>query len=265
VHLISTTDCPALDVDLLIVFVKSSATSAAMDTLASRNVLSDHTVVLTLQGGLDNPDIIAAKLPNPNLLLMGSTNSFCKAVGPMTIASYGIEQTIVWPYHCPKDQEPVPRVREIVEECARSGLKMLLSPQAITDRWKMLLAYPTNAAVSAVCGIAYGYVWNTEEGKNLLIALAKEVALVAKLEGIDETLFNEEIAIAAVADIAQKNPDRPGTMLLDNRSRRVTEIDATGGALIRKARGHGVAVPCLFTLWSILRVREENYGNEYED
>ena len=264
VKLLSSFDCPEESVDLVIVFVKSSTTQTAMNTLASKHAISENTVILTLQGGLDNPDIIAQKMVNQNLLLTGSTSSFCKSVGVMTIENYGIRTTTVWPYRLSKDDVPDDRVRFIVDECNKAGLEMELTPTAITDRWKMLLGYPANAAVSAVCGLTYGDVWETEEGKNLLFELAKEVAHLAKLDGIDETLFNERIAIATVTDTAQENPERPGTMLLDYNSKRVTEIDATAGAMVRKARTHGVNLPCMYTVWSIMRIKEDNYGNEYD-
>lgn len=264
VRVVSPMDCPEESVDLVIIFVKSSATHTAMNALVSRHAISDNTVILTLQGGLDNPDIISQKIPNQNLLLTGRTKSFGKSVGLMTIENFGIRTTTVWPYRLKKEDSPDERIQFIVNECNKAGLEMELTPTAITDRWKMLVTYPTNAAISAVCGLTYGDVWQTEEGKNLLFELAKEVAHLAKLEGIDETLFNERIAISTVTDTAQENPERPGTMLLDYHAKRITEIDATAGAMVRKARTHGVNLPCMFTVWSIMKIKEENYGNEYD-
>jgi 2-dehydropantoate 2-reductase len=263
VTVFGSNQCPSVDADLVIIFVKSSSTESAMKALLSKQVISSHTVILTLQGGLDNPDIIASRMDNHQLLLTGSTNSSCKTVGTMIIENFVIETTTVWPYHLAKDAMPVPRVQEIVKLCDEAGLKMKLTPQAISDRWKMLLRYPTNTAISAICGLTYGTVWETEYGRNLLLELAKEVALVARLEGIDETLFNENIAVEAITELAQAEPDSPGTMLLDYKAKRITEIDATAGALVRKAEQHGVALPMTYVVWSILRLKEENYGNEY--
>jgi 2-dehydropantoate 2-reductase len=264
VKLLSSSECPSTDFDLIIIFVKSGANQSAMRTLSTRNVISDRTVILTLQGGIDSANTIAAHMPDCQLLLAGSTKSFCKSTGPMSIEKFGIATTLVWPHRCPKESEPLPRVREIVAVCAQSGLQIELTPQAITDRWKMVLSYPANNALSAITGLAYKQVCETDEGQNLLIDLAKEVAIIAKLDGIDETLFNETIAVETVREIARENPDRAGTMLIDLKACRTTEIDATAGALIRMGKKHGVKLPCMFTLWSILRIKEENYGNEYE-
>jgi ketopantoate reductase len=78
VNLISPSDCSQIDVDLIIIFVKSSSTQTAIDTLRSRNAISEQTAILTLLGRLDNPDIIASRLTNEKLMLTGSGNSLCK-------------------------------------------------------------------------------------------------------------------------------------------------------------------------------------------
>jgi 2-dehydropantoate 2-reductase len=264
VKLVSTAAPPSGGFDLVIIFVKSSATQNAMKNLESGSVLTDKTVILTLQGGVECPDIIARGIPNGQLLLTGSTSSFSKSSGPMAIEHFGLHETLVWPHLCSKDADPLPRIRDVVAACARSGLQMELTPRAITDRWNMLLAFPANSAVSAVADLDYGTVWATDEGRALVIEIAKEVALVAKLDGIDDTLFNQQIAVQTVARLAQENPNRPGTLLIDCKAHRLTEVDATIGALIRRAKSHGAQVPLMFGLWSVLRLKEQNYGNEFE-
>ncbi|OHT09604.1 Ketopantoate reductase PanE/ApbA family protein [Tritrichomonas foetus] len=264
IQIFSLNQCPENPADLIFIFVKSSSTTSCMNLLDKRNAISENTVIITVQGGFDNPSIISNYLKHNKLLLHGCTESYCKSYGPMMIEKYSIEKTTLWPYNCSKDEKPPLRVIEIIEQCSKGGLKIELSPRAITDRWKMLLSYPTNNAVSAVSGLNYGDVWGTEEGRNLLFELAKEVAIVAKLEGVDEELFNEKIAIAHVIDNAQEKPNFPGTILRDCKSKRETETDATAGALIRKANNHGVSLPYMKTVWSIMRLKEENYGNEYD-
>jgi ketopantoate reductase len=51
-------------------------------------------------------------------------------------------------------------------------------------------------------------------------------------------------------------------MLSDVKSRRVTEIDATSGFLIRRAKGHGLSVPYMESIYFAIRVKEQNFGNE---
>jgi len=255
---------PEKAVDLIIVFVKSSSTKNAIETIASKGVILDNTVILTCQGGFDNPEIISSNMKDPALLLHGCTKSTSKSSGPMTIENFSIGPTTVWPYKLPVDQKPAQRVFDIVQQCNEAGLNISVTTQAIADRWKMLLSYPTTYAVSAVSGFTFGDVWATAEGRNLLSCLAKEVALIAKKEGIDESLFNEEIAIKHIEELALAQPNTPGSMLLDIKAHRITEIDATSGTLIRKAISYGLELPYMSSIWSIMRIKEQNFGCEFE-
>ena len=180
------------------------------------------------------------------------------------IEKFALQKTSVWPFMCSKEQNPNQRVKDIVDLCCQSKLDIVLTPQAISERWKMLLTYSTNNAVSAVSGLTFGDVFDTDEGKDMLFDIAKEVALVAKLENVDNELFNEQIALETVENNAKNRSEYPGTFLRDCKSKRTTEIDETAGALLRKAKEHGVTLPYMKTIWSIIRLKEENYGNEYD-
>lgn len=248
--------------DLVIVSVKSVATKLAIKTI--KNLIKENTVVLTCQGGFENADIIAEEIPNKNLLIHGCTRSHCKSVGPMTIEKYYIGDTIVWPYEIQPNQQPSENIINIIELCNKAGLKIQLSETAIAEKWKILLGYPTIYALAAVCGLTIGNIWNTNRGEAILTNLVKEVVSVAQKEGIREDLFNFDIAMNYIQNLAENEPDLPGTILLDVVSHRVTEVDATSGALLRKGEKYGLSLPTINAVYCILRIREENYGYEYE-
>ncbi|EAX89337.1 Ketopantoate reductase PanE/ApbA family protein [Trichomonas vaginalis G3] len=255
---------PQFEPELILVSVKSIATKNAIQMIKSKGLIKDNTVILTCQGGFENADIIANELNNKQLLIHGCTKSHCKSVGPMKIENYHIGETIVWPYNLQSGQ-PIPEnVTKVVEICNQCGLQITISETAIAEKWKMLLGYPTIYALAAVCGLSIGNIWNANRGEAILTNLIKEVVSVAKKEGIREDLFNEEIATKYIETLAEENPDQPGTMLLDVAAHRVTEVDATSGALLRKGEKYGLSLPTIQAVWSILRIREENYGYEYE-
>ena len=255
---------PEFDPDLIIVSVKSVATKSAIQAVSSKGLIKENTVILTCQGGFENSDIIANIIPNKSNLLYGCTQSFCKGAGPMTIEKFGIRDTIIWPYGLKPNEKPSPRVTEVVDMLNKSGFSIKISETAIAERWKMLLSYPTISAVSAVCGLTYGDVWNSDEGQELITQLVKEVCSVAKADSIDENLFNEKIALEYITKLCEEGKETPGTMLLDVLAHRATEADATSGALLRKADKLGISLPTVRTIYYILKIREQNYGSEYE-
>jgi ketopantoate reductase len=52
-------------------------------------------------------------------------------------------------------------------------------------------------------------------------------------------------------------------MVQDVKNKRITEIEGTNGALLRKAKKYGVAdLPYTRAVWAMIRTREQNYGKE---
>lgn len=163
VSLVSFEESAGGPYDLVVVFVKSSNTAQAVAAASSKGIFGNTTVVVTCQGGFDNAEFISSVLPDSRLLLHGCTKSTSKSCGPMAISDFRMSETVLWPYQLPPDSPIPPRVREVVALCNRSGLQIDVSPRAITERWKVLLSYPTSAVVSALCGLTLGSIWETGE------------------------------------------------------------------------------------------------------
>lgn len=264
VKVIPIDECPSNPFDLVIIAVKSSATRETLEKIAKK-AIGPQTVVLTLQGGFDNPDIIAEYMEDPKLLLFGKTACSCTPAGKMKITNFGIASTTVWPLGTKMDEEPSERVKTVVGAVNKSGLPFDLTNMAIPDRWKMLLYYPTNIAVSALVQLPFKLAWEDPKCQDVLINLAKECAQVAKLEGVDEQYFNEEIAIEAVRKLAiEECPNHPGSMLTDRHNKRITECEATNGAELKLAEKHGIDLPYTRTIYGLVHAIESNYGNEFK-
>jgi 2-dehydropantoate 2-reductase len=265
VKVYSFKDAPQEPFDLVWIVVKSSDTDKTLQMIKERGMINDKTVFLTLQGGFDNPDIIAKYQTNTKLLLYGKTCSQSSGTPGvcMKIQKFKLDSTTVWALGTGKDEEADPRVKEIVEAIVASGLPMELTPIAIADRWKMLIYYPANIAVSAIVNLDFGTCWACEPLKDVLIKLAEECAIVAKLENVDEKHFNKEISIEAVRKMAvDEGPRHQGSMNQDIFNKRQTEIEATAGALLRLAKKHNVDLPYTKTIYGIIKAKETNYGNE---
>lgn len=248
--------------DFIMMTVKSAKTREVMERIHNKGVIGPNTVIMTFQGGFENPDIIAEYLETKSNCLPAFTCSFCKGAGMMRIENFGICRSSVWPYGIPTNEKPPQHVVDVIAQANEAGLNIELTPNAVTDRWKLLVYYPTNIAVSSILGHNFGTCWQTPECQELLKSLARECALIAKLEGIDQTLFNEEIAIETVMKIAVESPTHAGSMLQDIRNKRTTEIDGTNGALLRKAEQFGVELPYTKAIYALVRTLEQNFGKE---
>lgn len=258
-------EAPEGPVDLIIVTVKSSDTDATCQKLAARKLIGENTVVLTLQGGFDNPDVISKYQTNKDLLLFGKTSCSSSGAPPrmMTIQKFKVANTTIWPLGCGKDDKPCERVEAVVKAVNESGLPFELTNLAIPDRWKMLLYYPANIAVSAVVNLDFGTCWKCEPLQEVLVKLGEECAQIAELEGVDTTKFNKEISVEAVKKLAlEECPQHQGSMNQDVFNQRKTEIEATAGVLLKLAEKHKVTLPYTHTIYALIRAKESNYGNE---
>lgn len=257
-------EAPQEPFDLVWIVVKSSDTDKTLQMISERGMINEKTVVLTLQGGFDNPEVIAKYQKNTKLLLFGKTACQSSGTGVcMKIQKFKLDSTTVWALGTKKDEEADPRVKEVIEAMVESGLPMELTPVAIADRWKMLIYYPANIAVSAVVNLDFGTCWNCEPLKEVLVHLAEECAQIAELEQVDEKYFNKEISIEAVRKMAvEEGPHHQGSMNQDIFNKRQTEIEATAGALLKLAEKHNVDLPYTKTIYGLIKAKETNYGNE---
>jgi 2-dehydropantoate 2-reductase len=257
-------EAPQEPFDLVWIVVKSSDTRKTLQMIQDRGMINDKTVVLTLQGGFDNPDVIAEFQKNTKLLLYGKTCCSSSGTGTcMKIQKFKLESTTVWALGTGKDEEADPRVKEVIDTMIEAGIPMELTPVAIADRWKMLIYYPANIAVSAIVNLNFGTCWKCEPLKEVLTKLAEECAQIAELEGVDQKYFNKEISIEAVRKMAEEEgPEHQGSMNQDIFNKRQTEIEATAGALLRIAEKHSVDLPYTKTIYGLIKAKESNYGNE---
>jgi len=257
-------EAPQEPFDLVWIVVKSADTRKTLEMIQSRGMINDKTVVLTLQGGFDNPEVIAEFQKNKKLLLFGKTACSSSGTGVcMKIQKFKLESTTVWALGTEKDEQPDPRVQEVIAAVHEAGIPIELTPVAIADRWKMLIYYPANIAVSAIVNLDFGTCWKCEPLKEVLIKLAEECAIIAEKEDVDKKYFNKEISIAAVKKMAEEEcPHHQGSMNQDIFNKRQTEIEATAGALLRLADKHKVDLPYTKTVYAIIKAKETNYGNE---
>ena len=264
VKVYSYEEAPQEPFDLVWIVVKSSDTRKTLEMIKERGMINEKTVVLTLQGGFDNPDVIAEFQTNTKLLLFGKTASQSSGTGKcMAIQKFKIDSTTVWALGTGKDEEPDARVKEVVDALNAADLQIELTPVAIPDRWKMLIYYPANIAVSAIVNLDFKHCWDCEPLQNVLVKLAEECALIAEKEGVDQQYFNKEISIEAVKKMATvEAPNHQGSMNQDVFNKRQTEIEATAGALLRLAKKHDVHLPYTETIYGLIKAKETNYGNE---
>ncbi len=228
--------------ELILVCVKSYDTPAA--AAARRPVVRPETVVLSLQNGVENEDILARGLGLPPLMI-ALTRIGVAMVAPATIA-YSGRGTILFGE---PDGAESPRARRTAEAFTAAGVPRELRRDILVGAWEKLA---WNAGFNAVTTLTRGTVADVlavPDTRELVIAAMEETDAVATAAGIPVRRTRTE---AVLRDSVSGLPDFRTSMLQDLLRNRRLEHDALNGAVVRAGTRAGVPVPVNRTLNALL-------------
>jgi len=228
--------------ELVLVCVKSYDTPAAAAAL--RPVVGPDTIVLSLQNGVENEDILARGLGiGPPMVAL--TRIGVELVAPGRIA-YSGRGTIV--YGEPYGSESA-RARRAGEAFAAAGVPYQLRPDILVAAWEKLSWNAGFNAVTALTRATVAEALALPATRELIVAVMEEVDAVATAAGIPVRRTRTQ---AVLDDSVSGLPDFQTSMLQDVLRGRRLEHDAINGAVVRAASRVGVPVPVNRTLLGLL-------------
>lgn len=242
----ATTDARAFaDRDAVIVAVKAYATAEALAPL--RGVLPAHALVASVQNGLGNVEAARAVLRGARVVA-GATTQGAIGLGDGRVRPVNRGITTFG-----RDDSAVPTSTDLAAAFAAAGLDARVTDDVAAMLWRKLIV---NAALNPLCaltGRTNGAAVDDPDARAIARGLAAEAGAVARAEGVDAGDPWAAVQAAARATAANRN-----SMLQDLDAGRPTEIDAISGAIVDRARKHGVAVPLTSTLLHLVHARERS-------
>ncbi len=224
------------DADLAIVCVKAHSTKNLK--------LPKNTTVLTIQNGLNNVETLAGMVGNSNVLAGVTTEAVTLLEeGHIRHVSDGITTFGAW--------------TECSSESAETALTEAGFTCAITDMpgqtiWEKTAINAGINPLTAILNVPNGQLLEVRESRELLRDLVVEAAKVASIEGYR---FSRSLVEAAEETCAQ-TAENISSMLQDVRARRMTEIDAISGEIIRRAEAAALPVPRTRVILQLIRSLE---------
>jgi 2-dehydropantoate 2-reductase len=228
--------------ELILVCVKSYDTRAAAAAL--RPVVQPETIVLSLQNGIENEDILARELGLPPLMV-ALTRIGVELVAPATIA-YSGRGTILFGE---PDGSESPRARATAAAFAAAGVDHDLRRDILVAAWEKLAWNAGFNAVTTITRATVGEVLARPETRELVVAAMEETDAVATAAGVRVRRTRTE---AVLRDSVSGLPDFRTSMLQDLLRNRRLEYDALNGAVVRAGSRNGVPVPVNRTLHALL-------------
>jgi 2-dehydropantoate 2-reductase len=236
-------------VDLVIVFVKSTHTAAAARTAAG--LVRPDGLVLTLQNGMGNADILGQAV-KPDKVLAGTTSHGATMLGPGRVRHAGIGPTQIGLWAA-GDPAPAQKVARIL---TGAGIETEVTDDIHARVWHKLFINVGINAITALTGIHNGQILDLATTRDLSQKAVEEAMAVARAKGIKV----EEDVVAHVFKIAEATAANRSSMGQDVDYRRPTEINAINGAVVREARQSGLATPVNETLSALVQTLEFHYG-----
>lgn len=238
-------------VDLAFFLVKCYSTATAAQS--SRPLVGPDTVVVSLQNGWGNGEVLAASFDRSHLVL-GVTYNGGTVLELGRVAHTGSGPTFIGPY---------PGASASMTDVALSAMRAAaIDVTARTDIetviWQKLILNAATLPTSALTGLRMGPLGEPPL-IGLLDAIAREAVAVARAAGHPIDL---EERLETIHRIVAGASAGKASMLQDVEAGRRTEIDVITGAVIRMAEQFGVDVPINRALFALVkgveRARELN-------
>lgn len=221
------------EVDLVILFVKSTFSKAALEQ--NKSIIGENTRLLTLQNGAGHEHILMEFAPKERVII-GTTEDNGAVLGAGHVRRGGEGKTNAGMLTDDKDGFLV-KMKERFDGC---GFSLKLHDNIQQLIWDKLF---TNVSLSAVTGILQvdmGYIAGNEYAWNMTCALIHEAVMTAKAMGLT---VDEEAITKKVKETSLNNPNGCTSIRADLRDGRRTEVDTISGAVVKAAAELGVDVP----------------------
>lgn len=247
VHPEASTDPSAFDpVDVLFVFVKSFQTREAM---ADAGPLSDEeTLVVTLQNGLQNMDVIAEFVPDEHVV-GGATTVGSTMEGPGHVLHTGWGETILG---C-ADRAGAERVAALVEA---ASLETTVVDDPKPHIWRKQFVSVGIKPVAALTELVDGPLGDHEVTRSAMRKLIEEAVAVAQAKDIE---ILSDSPVEDTFHTCEVNYETKSSMLEDVEKGRKTEIDAINGAIVNYGEEVGVDTPHNRLVTELVKGKEQSY------
>jgi 2-dehydropantoate 2-reductase len=227
---------------LVLILVKSPQTERAARQAAE--LLAPDGIALTLQNGLGNLETLAG-IVGAQRAAAGVTTQGATVVEPGVVRHAGNGPTQLG--RLPGLVTPITAIADLFHE---AGLEAVLVDQVDSLIWGKLAVSAAINPLTALLGVANGYLAEEAAARTVMLAAAREVAAVAEAEGISLPYLDAGERALAVATATATNRS---SMLQDVQRGAETEIDAINGAVVRLGQKHRVATPMNERLWLLMK------------
>ncbi len=231
------------DVNLVLFTVKSTDTLEMAQKLAS--VLPDEALILTLQNGVDNEEILSGIFGNSRVVA-GAAYIQVHLKEPGTVKQIGLEPRLVIGAVGSGGQQAAEHICAVFNE---AGAVAYPTDHIMEVKWKKLLWNVTFNPLSALAEAKVGEILDDEGLSGTAEAICREVISVARAAGIriDEDFYKKIFEQGRLAR------GHSTSMMQDKLKGKPMELESICGYAVKKGRESNTATPVLAAVYSVLK------------
>ncbi len=238
--------------DLVLFCVKS--TDSASVALEIAPYLSPNALMMSLQNGVENSNLIAQQVANvviPCVVYVAT-----EIPAPGCVKHHGRGDLVIGTMQSSRLSDPQKTLQAIVELFASAQVSVQISTNVMAELWSKLMINCAFNAISGLAQIQYGKLAALEPVRSTQTALVKEVIAVAKADGIH---LSETLALQAVEQISVTMGSQKSSTAQDMARSKLSEIDHLNGFIVRRGMALGVATPVNQALFALVKLVESTY------
>jgi 2-dehydropantoate 2-reductase len=237
--------------DLVIIATKAMHVEQA--ATASKALVGDNTMVLSIQNGLGGPDT-TARILGKQRVMVGVVGGFGASMrGPGHAHHNGWELVRLGEFSGPV----TPRLEQIAEVWRSGGFRVKCFDDIDQLVWEKLICNVCFSGTCTITGLTIEEVMNDADTWQVASGCAVEAYNVARARKINLEIDDP---IEYVRNFGSKIPKARPSMLLDHMAKRMSEIDAINGAIPPAAQALGVAAPFNTVISDLVRNKERQMG-----
>jgi 2-dehydropantoate 2-reductase len=238
-------------VDVVVVSVKAYDNATALPML--KPMIGPDTVVLTLQNGVDSASDVAAIVGEQHVL--GGTTYVATALeAPGLIVQTGVHRSIILGEVFGDRSKISARVQRVADVLAAADIQATAVADGRVPIWDKFVYLVPFSGFTGASRLAIGHVWKFPHVREMFYAASREIASIAKAEGVTISPNRFETLEEYMTNIP---PTTRSSLLIDLEQGKRIEVEALQGAAVRRAAKHQVPVPIVSTLYALLKAWEQ--------
>ncbi len=235
-------------VDVVLLTVKTYDNVTALPMVRTLVAASPGAMVLPLQNGVETADALAAEV-GQGPVLGGITYILTSLTEPGVITQTGATQRIVFGEWFGDTSRVSPRASALHAALTGAGLHAEVVPDARVPTWDKFVFLAVYSGFTAAARSPIGPLWSDPHVRGTYQQALDEMLALARAEGVAVT----ETRASLERFMESLPPTGRSSLLFDLEQGKPLEVEALQGAVVRRARAHGLPTPVMSTLYAVLR------------